>query len=225
MTLSGRDGTGHERPAQARLGGEQGRSQRASRGSAVWTTAENKLVGIRILNYLTNYVVNRWPSYRLRHLWYRRVLGVQLGRGSGIYLGCYIWFYGPGQMRRTGLRIGAHCRINRNCCLDARAALSIGNNVSISPDVTILTTQHLYDDRAFSLTSRPVTIEDYVWIGTRAMIMPGVTIGRGAVVAAGAVVTKDVPALAIVGGVPARAIGRRTLDPAYILDEPLPLFE
>ena len=108
--------------------------------------ARVKLLGIRALNYLTNYVVNRIPSYTLRHLWYRRILGVQLGEGAGILLGCYIWFYGPGQMRRNGLRIGDNCRINRNCCLDARDALTIGNNVSISPDVTILTTQHLHDD-------------------------------------------------------------------------------
>jgi maltose O-acetyltransferase len=92
--------------------------------------------------------------------------------------------------------------------------------VSISPDVTVLTSQHLYDDPTFALVSRPVVIEDYVWIGTRAMVMPGVTIGRGAVVAAGAVVTKDVAPLEVVGGVPARPIGRRSLDPAYTLGAP-----
>jgi len=179
---------------------------------------------VRVLQYVTNYVVNRIPCGRLRHLWYRRILGVQLGDGSAIYLGCFIWFNGPGQMRRGGLRIGEHCHINRNCCLDARMSLTIGNNVSISPEVTVLTNQHLYDDPTFAVVSRPVVIEDYVWIGTRAMVMPGVTIGRGAVVAAGAVVTKDVAPLEVVGGVPARSIGRRSLDPAYTLGAP-PLFQ
>jgi maltose O-acetyltransferase len=179
-----------------------------------------KLLVVRALQYLTNYLVNRIPSRRVRHLWYRHILGVQLGDGSAIYLGCFLWFNGPGQMRRGGLRIGERCHINRNCCLDARASLTIGNHVSVSPDVTVLTTQHLYDDPTFAVVSRPVVIEDYVWIGTRAMVMPGVTIGRGAVVAAGAVVTKDVAPLEVVGGVPARYIGRRSLDPAYTLGAP-----
>jgi len=103
--------------------------------------------------------------------------------------------------------------------------LSIGNDVSISPDVTILTAQHRTDDPLFGLVSAPVVIDDYVWIGTRAMILPGVHIGKGAVVAAGAVVTKDVAPMEIVGGVPARPIGQRGAVPAYALDQPFPLFE
>jgi maltose O-acetyltransferase len=184
-----------------------------------------KVLGIRVLNYLTNDVVSHLPSFALRHLWYRRVVGISLGRGSAIFLGCYIWSYGPGQVRRGGLRIGERCRVNRHCTLDARGSLTIGSNVSISPDVTILTAQHFYDDPEFALDNRPVVLEDHVWIGTRAMIMPGVTVGRGAVVAAGAVVTRDVEPMAIVGGVPAKPIGRRQLDPSYVFDGPPPLFE
>lgn len=187
--------------------------------------ARTRLFGIRVLSYLTNYIVNHLPSFTVRHLWYRHVLGVQLGHGSAIFLGCFIWASGPRHMRRGALRIGDYCRINRNCCLDARGTLTIGNNVSISPDVTILTLQHLYNDPHFADDARPVVIEDHVWIGTRAMIVPGVTVGRGAVIAAGAVVTKSVASQTIVGGVPARPIGTRDLDPQYVLDAPLPLFE
>ena len=183
-----------------------------------------KVLGIRLLNYATNHVVSHVPSYALRHAWYRHVLGVVLGDDAAINLGCYIWFLGPNQLRRTGLRIGAHSRINRNCCLDARGSLVIGNNVSLSPDVTILTAEHLPDDTDFAVVTRSVTIEDHAWIGTRAMIMPGVTVGRGAIVAAGAVVTNDVPALTIVGGVPAKRIRDRYLDPQYTLTA-RPLFE
>jgi maltose O-acetyltransferase len=184
-----------------------------------------RLFGIRALNYLTNYVISHIPSYILRHFWYRRVVGAAIGRGSAVFLGCYIWFYSPGQVRRGGLRVGEYCRINRDCTLDARGGLTIGDNVSISPEVAILTAQHFYDDPAFALDNRAVVIGDHAWIGTRAMVMPGVTIGRGAVVAAGAVVTRDVAPLDIVGGIPAKPIGRRTIDPTYVFDGPPPLFE
>jgi maltose O-acetyltransferase len=149
-----------------------------------------------------------------------------LGPGAAIYLGCYVWFYGPGQLRREGLRIGAHSRINRDCCLDARGSLQIGDNVSVSPEVMILTAYHRHDDDNFPVETRAVTIEDHVWIGTRAMIMPGVTLGRGCVVAAGAVVTRDVPPLTIVAGIPARPVGSRPDRAArYVLDGSPPLFE
>jgi maltose O-acetyltransferase len=129
-------------------------------------------------------------------------------------------------VRRSGARIGAYSRINRDCCLDARGPLVIGENVSISPEVVILTAGHRTDDPGFPVETRPVTIEDHVWIGTRATILPGVRLGRGCVVAAGAVVTRDVPPLAIVGGVPAAQIGTRPAHAtAYVLDEPPPLFE
>jgi acetyltransferase-like isoleucine patch superfamily enzyme len=181
---------------------------------------------IRLINFLTNYVVNHIPSFALRRGWYRRVLGVEIGDHAGFHLGCYLWFYGPGQIRRDGFRIGAYSRINRNCCLDARGPLRIGENVSISPEVTILTAFHRIDDPKFRVETRPVVIEDYVWIGSRATILSGVRLGRGSVVAAGAVVTRDVAPLEIVGGVPARPIGTRPAEALqYTLDGPFPLFE
>ncbi|HMC79364.1 MAG TPA: acyltransferase [Acidimicrobiia bacterium] len=183
-------------------------------------------IGVRVLNYLTNHVVNRVPSYSLRHAWYRRVLGLSMGRGSGVHLGCYVWFYGPGQLRRSGFHIGANTRINRDCCLDARGPLHIGDNVSVSPEVAILTTQHSLDAGGFPLESRPVVIEDHVWIGMRAMILPGTTVGRGAVIAAGAVARGVIPPMTVVAGVPARPIGTRPAEGiGYELDAPFPLFE
>lgn len=185
-----------------------------------------RLFTIRVINYLTNYVVCHIPSFALRRVWYRRVLGVKFGAHAGIHLGCYIWFYGPGQLRRDGLTIGAYSRINRDCCLDARGPLRIGDNVSVSPEVTILTAFHRMDDPTFRVETRPVVIEDYAWIGTRATILAGVTLGRGSVVAAGAVVTRDVAPLEIVGGIPARPIGTRPEEAiGYTLDGPFPLFE
>jgi acetyltransferase-like isoleucine patch superfamily enzyme len=181
---------------------------------------------IRVLNYVTNYVVSHVPSFALRRAWYGRVLGVRMGPHAGVHLGCYVWFYGPGQVRRDGTTIGAYSRINRNCCLDMRGPLHIGENVSISPDVTILTAFHRMDDPEFRVEARPVVIEDHVWVGTRATILSGVRLGRGSVVAAGAVVTRDVGPLEIVGGVPARPIGTRPAEALeYVLDGPFPLFE
>jgi acetyltransferase-like isoleucine patch superfamily enzyme len=185
-----------------------------------------RVLAIRVLAYLTNYVVSGVPSFTLRHGWYRRVLGIEIGRKTGISLGCFVWSYGPRQLRRGGLTIGSFTRINRDCCLDARGGLSIGDNVSISLETMILTAAHVVDDPAFPVENRPVVVEDHVYIGARALIMPGVTLGRGSVVAAGAVVTRDVEPLAIVAGVPAREIGTRAATATqYTLEQPLPLLE
>jgi maltose O-acetyltransferase len=188
--------------------------------------ARIRLFVIRLLNFVTNYVVRLVPSFAFRRAWYRRVLGVSMGEHSGIHLGCYVWFYGPGQIRRDGFTIGSYTRVNRNCTLDARGPLRIGDNVSISPEVMILTAFHRIDDPKFRVETRPVVIEDHVWIGSRAVILSGVTLGRGSVVAAGAIVTRDVAPLEIVGGVPARPIGTRPAEATeYVLDGPFPLFE
>jgi maltose O-acetyltransferase len=136
-----------------------------------------------------------------------------------------MWFYGRGGIRRYESRIGANSRINRNCTLDFRGGLQIGDNVSVSSDVTILTIANLETSQSVG-EGRRVVIEDNVWIGTRAIIMPGVTLGRGSVVAAGSVVMANVPPLSIVFGVPARPVGKRTEDEAnYTLESTFPLFE
>jgi maltose O-acetyltransferase len=175
---------------------------------------------------MTNEVISRVPSFGLRRAWYQRVLGMSLGRHAGVHLGCYVWFYSPGQVRRAGVRVGANSRVNRDCCLDVRGGLRIGDNVSVSPEVMVLTAGHSIADPAFPVEHRPVTIQDHVWIGSRAMVMPGVTIGRGAVVAAGAIVTRDVPAFTVVAGVPAKPVGARPEHAVvYDLTANFPLFE
>lgn len=183
------------------------------------------LFAVRVLNYLTNHVVAHLPSYALRHFWYRHLLGMQIADDAGIHMGCYICFYGPGRIRRTGVRIGSRSRINRGCTLDTRGGLTIGDNVSVSSEVSIMTIAKLATSKS-SAEAKPVIIEDNVWVGTRALIMPGVTVGRGAVVGAGAVVVRDVPPLAVVFGSPARPVSARTAEEAaYLLDSPFPLFE
>jgi maltose O-acetyltransferase len=185
-----------------------------------------KTLSVRLLTYLTNHVVNRIPSFALRRAWYRHVLGISMGAGSGIHLGCYVWFLGPGQVRRSGVQIGRRTRINRDCCLDARGPVQIGDNVSISPEVAILTAEHRYDSPDFALLTRRVVIEDHAWIGMRATILPGTVIGRGAVVAAGAVATGEIAPMTVVAGVPARVVAKRSEEALeYELDDPFPAFE
>ena len=115
--------------------------------------------------------------------------------------------------------IGNNVIINKSVMLDGRGAeLVIGNNVDIAQETNIWTLEHDVNDPNHSVVAGKVVIEDYVWIASRVTILPGVHIGRGAVVASGAVVTKDVPPMTIVGGVPAKIIGRRTNPLTYTLN-------
>ncbi len=108
--------------------------------------------------------------------------------------------------------------INAKCRLDNRGTITIGNNVSISQEVNIITAYHDVDLVDFTGTYLPVIINDLVFIGTRAMILPGVTIGRGAIIAAGAIVTKNVVPFAVMAGAPAKLIKMRREDVAYTCD-------
>jgi acetyltransferase-like isoleucine patch superfamily enzyme len=184
-----------------------------------------RLFCIRVLNYLTNHVVAHVPSFTLRRLWYQHALGIGFGPGASVFLGAYVWFFGPRETRRRGVAIGRNSFINRDCTLDVRSGLTIGDNVSISPEVMILGLSHDYNDPNWSLQGGSVTIEDQVWIGTRAVILPGVTVGRGAVVAAGSIVTKNVTPMTVVAGVPAKPVAVRDSGATTYELGPPPLFE
>jgi len=116
------------------------------------------------------------------------------------------------------VQLGHNSIINRNVLLDGRMGLTIGNNVSISEGVAIFTLEHDPNCPEFTHCGAPIVIHDRAFIGARAIILPGVTLNEGSVVAAGAVVTHDVAAYTIVGGVPAKPIGERCTDLTYRLD-------
>lgn len=158
--------------------------------------------------YIANRIVARIPSHTIRLWFYRHVMKYTIGRGSYIFMDAWVDC-------KEGFSMGINSVINRNCRLDTRGTITIGDNVSISADVAILTADHDPNSPDFAGRVSPIKIEDYVFIGTRAMILPGVTLGRGAVVAAGAVVTKTVEPHSIVAGVPARKIGERNTDLRY----------
>ena len=164
--------------------------------------------------YLTNHIISHIPNYRFRHFYYKTICGYKIGYKSSIHIGTFF----------TGnkILIGNHTVVGRRSYLDGRADLKIGNCVSISPDVHIITAQHDMNDPNFKSIYAPVNIEDYVWIGTRSTILPGVNIGKGAVIAAGSVVTHDVDPYTVVGGVPVKPIKKRNKEMHYKCDRFLP---
>jgi acetyltransferase-like isoleucine patch superfamily enzyme len=159
------------------------------------------------VNWFVCKLLNEVPSWRFRKFFYKLV-GMKISNGSIINQG--FEYFSPDR-----LTIGACTHINRKCFIDARGHCFIGNNTSISHEVLILTGTHDINSINFSETHKPVKIKDHVWIGARAIILPGITIGKGAVVAAGAVVTKNVNNFEVVGGVPAKVIGSRRDDIDY----------
>lgn len=143
------------------------------------------------------------PFYSIRKLVFA-ASGVKIGKGTTIHMGCK--FFNP-----AGVVIGEDSKIGQNAFLDGRSILRIGSHVDLASDVMIYNSEHDLESGSFQAREEDVEVEDYVFIGPRVIILPGVRIGRGSVVAAGAVVTKDVPPYAIVGGVPAKVFGERKL--------------
>jgi len=159
---------------------------------AIFLTLANHLPRLRISDRL------RWRLYRLAGM---RIAGR-----------CVIW--GPLTVRPLGgarnIAIGAGTFVNTNIRFGVpRERVTLGSNVQVGPNVSFETVSHglvYVPEQGRGDIVRPITVEDEVWIGAGVIITGGVRIGRGAVVAAGAVVTRDVPAGTVVGGVPARII-------------------
>ncbi|MDE7347755.1 MAG: acyltransferase [Muribaculaceae bacterium] len=153
------------------------------------------------------------PSHHIRNFIYRRLYLIDLAPNTAIYYGAEI---------RAGinLHISEGTIIGDKAILDARNGILIGRNVNFSSDVHIWTEQHDHSDpefRCLSDSSYQVKICDRAWIGPSVTILHSVTIGEGAVVAAGSVVTKDVAPFSIVAGIPAKKIGERNRDLRYSL--------
>lgn len=157
------------------------------------------------------------PSQLLRKLIYQKWYKLQLGEDSVIYNSCHL-------RDAHKIKIGNFSSIGDQCILDGRGSLVIGDSVNLSTGAWIWTMQHDPNDPNFGVISGKVTIEDYAWISSRTTILPGVTIGYGAVVAAGAVVTNSVEPFTIVGGVPAKKIGERNPELNYKLKSTVAFF-
>jgi acetyltransferase-like isoleucine patch superfamily enzyme len=162
-------------------------------------------------------MLGRFPSRRLRTFLARRVLHLKADPDSILYQ----W---RDLRHPRGIEIGKGTVIGHWATLDGRCGLRIGNNVNCSSEVALWTLQHDPDDRHFGVRGGPIVVDDYAWISFRATILPGVRIGRGAVVAANSVVTEDVEDFTIVGGIPAKVIGTRSRDLDYTLSGDTPWF-
>ncbi|HEX4769544.1 MAG TPA: DapH/DapD/GlmU-related protein [Bryobacteraceae bacterium] len=148
-----------------------------------------------------NLGLNGFPSHCLR-IGFLRLAGMKIGRKVGLLRGTRV-------MRPDQIQIGNNCIIGFDCFLGGEAGITIGNNVNISSFCVLLGGDHNLDQATFHNQLKPIVIEDYAWIATRATIAGGVRIGKGAVVGTGAVVTRDVPPFAVVVGVPAKKIRER----------------
>lgn len=172
----------------------------------------NKIIN-RVYNWFADFglMLIRWtgylPCHHLRRLIYR-IGGLKIGKGSSIHM--FATFFSL-----ENIEIGEDSLIGSRVFLDGRDLIKIGSHVDIASEVMIYNSQHDLDKEDFAPIEKPVIIEDYVFIGPRAIILPGVAIGKGGAVAAGAVVTKDVEPMAIVGGVPAKEIRKRKIKKLY----------
>lgn len=139
---------------------------------------------------------------RAQHRQAQIILGSLPTRGERIRLRMPLKVYRPDQMT-----VGEDVDIGEFVVIRANGGLQIGDRVLIAANTTITTRGHPKDTpRHGRVEDAPIIIEDDVWIGANAVILPGVTIGKGAIVGAGAVVTRDVPPDTVVGGVPARTL-------------------
>ena len=166
------------------------------------------------LEFLALTMVALIPSHVVRRALYR-LFGMKIGRSAWIYARCEI-------RAPRGITIGANSVVGIDGILDGRGGIVIGRNVNLSSEVAIWTAEHDANHPLFQMRLEPVVIEDFAWLSFRVTVLPGVTVARGAVVAAGSVVTKDVPPYAIVAGVPAKVIGKRTEDLRYAPAKPAP---
>lgn len=184
------------------------------------STLKKQNIKSKIKKYLSGYIhyyllkTSQIPSQRFRKFIYGKVCKMQLSRTSVIYHGVEI-------REPQNICIGEGSIIGDNSILDGRNGIFIGNNVNFSSNVRIWTQQHDHRDPWFRCDTQlkgPVKIDDRAWIGPHTIILHSVHIGEGAVVAAGAVVTKDVPPFSIVAGIPATIIGERNHNLKYSMN-------
>lgn len=137
--------------------------------------------------------------------------GIAIGENTYVMNHAELHVYNFRDLPHAGITIGKNCLISEFTVIRGQGGVTIGDNVYTSPFVQIVAVNHVYDDPhrpiiEQGITAQGIVIEDDVWIGSSAIILDGVRVGKGAVVAAGAVVSRDVPPHTVVAGVPAKVI-------------------
>lgn len=160
--------------------------------------------------FIFNFIYYLLPTFYLKNL-FLNLIGIKVDRKS--YIHPKVIFYSW-----KNLTIKSNSVINAGCRIDNRRKISIGENVSIAHNTQIYTCGHDINSPYFDMIGKEVVIEDYVCIFSNCLIMPGVKIGRGAVIYAGSVVTKDVAPYNVVGGNPAVFIKYRNSNLSYNID-------
>jgi maltose O-acetyltransferase len=161
--------------------------------------------------YLFNKYAMNFPSRRVRKFFAKKFCKFI---GDNVFIGIGVQLRGAPK----NITIGHHTIINPKIILDGRKPINIGNNVDIGENTIIWTVEHDPNDNNHGVKSSSVTIEDYVWIATNVTILPGITIGKGSVIACNSVVTKDIAPMTIAGGIPAKKIATRENNLEYILN-------
>lgn len=179
--------------------------ERLSKKSCTWLmiiALQCKFLLVWGLNITYQLIPNPLRNY------YLRLFGVSVEDKSSIHRGCKFFHVGK-------FRMGKRSVINFGCYLDNRRGIYIGNNVGIAHDTKIYTLGHDINDPKFQTRGAPVRIKDNAFIFSNVLILPGVTIGEGAIVLPGSVVTKSVEPWTIAGGNPAKKIRDRNHDINY----------
>lgn len=159
-----------------------------------------------------NIVINKIPSRHLRK-WFYMIMGAHIGKNTFPCRRVEVLF-------PKGLKLDKGVAVGWFAELDARGGITVGCDTNISSHVKLITGSHDIDDPSFTADFKPIHIGHHCWIGTGAIILQGVNIGDGAVVAAGAVVTRDIPEFEVWGGVPAKCIRKRSKDLRYKVGAP-----
>jgi putative colanic acid biosynthesis acetyltransferase WcaF len=158
-------------------------------------------LSIRGLWYLVSMLIfeSGWVPLVWPKRWLLRLFGAKIGRG--LVIKPRVWIKYPWR-----LTVGDHCWIGQGTWIDNLADVRFGSHVCVSQQVYICTGSHDYRRRSFDLIIRPVEVCNGAWLGARALVLGGVMVGPNAIVAAGSIITKNVPAATIVASQPARPL-------------------
>ena len=170
-----------------------------------------KIYAGNLLLFICNHIVSNIPSYLLRNWFYRYMMKFKIDENAAIHLGVKF-------LSRRNFEIGKNSVINQGCLIDNRGGIKVGKNVTLGHSVKLVSADHKIHTDDFEGRSRPILLEDYVFIGSGAIILGGVSMARGSVLGAGSVLTKNTDVKEVFIGVPAKYVIQRKSSLDYQQD-------